>query len=188
MTLTKQVYPYEVLIRFNPDGTVRGAHRIDMETIMDDGQLMSERPADAVPVTAGDLAGLIGENAAALVASNAALSVQLADAEADAGSAAERLTAAQSEIDSLKSQIARTTVSGVSIHKAYFRAALASMGRLVEVDNFMAGQPLLKQELWAGATEIDITDPDIVAVADALNIDLAATLARANEIKAGRRD
>lgn len=187
MTLTKQVYPYEVLIRFNPDGTVRGAHRVDMETIMDDGELMSEKPCDAMPVTADDLAGLIGENAAALVASNAALSVQLADAEADARSAAERLTAAQSEIASLNGQIAAITDPGASVHKAYFRAALAAMEKLAAVDTFMATQSTLKQELWAGATTIDITDKDIVAIAAALEIDLAAVLARAQQIRAGDR-
>tara|TARA_R110002020_G_scaffold34066_33_gene103947 strand:- start:8922 stop:9422 length:501 start_codon:yes stop_codon:yes gene_type:complete len=74
-----------------------------------------------------------------------------------------------------------------SIHKAYFRAALAAFDKLGDVDAAVTAAGPVKAELWAGATTIDITDPDVVAIAGALEIDVAAVLTKAREIQAGDR-
>lgn len=82
---------------------------------------------------------------------------------------------------------ATAEVPVTSIHKAYFRAALAAFDKLSEVDAAVTAAGPVKAELWAGATTIDITDPDVVVIAAALDIDLAAVLTRAREIQAGDR-
>ncbi|MGJ8570418.1 MAG: hypothetical protein ACSHXI_06945 [Hoeflea sp.] len=164
---------------FNDDGTVRSA-RCHYVTVNADGV---DTPMGTLRET--DAIARLPEQASTLAL--------LAAAQAERDAALEGIDAAvapkNEEIESLKAQIATLTPAepATSIHKAYFRAALASMGRLAEVDDFMTTQSPLKQELWGGATTIDITDPDIVAVADSLAVDLPATLARANEIKAGNR-
>lgn len=73
------------------------------------------------------------------------------------------------------------------IHMAWFRAALAEAGKLAAVNTAIASLGPVKQELWEYASAIRIDDPDVIAVAAALDIDLRATFDRAAEIKAERQ-
>jgi hypothetical protein len=75
-----------------------------------------------------------------------------------------------------------------NIHIAYFEAALAEMGYLNAVNAAIAQQSAVKQRLWARATTISTSDPDVVAIADALDIDLSQVAAKAAAIQAGERD
>lgn len=78
-------------------------------------------------------------------------------------------------------------VTARAIHKAYLRAALAETpGRLAAVDAAAEGAGSVTWELWANATEISEADPDVVAIAAALAIDLAALFNRAFAIRASR--
>lgn len=189
MTLQKTNHLYEVLVRFAPDGNIQGAHQIFMERVMDGEDVLSEKPGSAIPINPESVSSVIEESVAAVIADNGALRAAIQTKEEEAEASAGELAARLAEIESLKVQVAqlKSAASTAGIHKAYFRAALAAMEKLAAVDAFMATQSALKQELWAGATTIDITDKDIIAVASALDIDLAATLARAIEIRAGDR-
>jgi hypothetical protein len=69
------------------------------------------------------------------------------------------------------------------IHIAWLRAALAEAGRLDAVNAAVASQGQVKQALWDYATTISRTDPDVMAIASALSIDLAALFMRADEIR-----
>lgn len=53
MALESAVEPYELLVRFNPDGTVRGIARRRLRVIRDGEEIVSaqEMPAEEVPVT-----------------------------------------------------------------------------------------------------------------------------------------
>ena len=52
MAIEKREFPYEFLVRFNPDGTVRGQHFKRLEQYVDTatGDVITEREGDAIPV------------------------------------------------------------------------------------------------------------------------------------------
>jgi len=72
------------------------------------------------------------------------------------------------------------------IHIAWFKAALADMGHLDAVEAAVATLPAAKRIMWEYATSIIETDADVIAIAGALRIDLAAVFDRAEEIRAGK--
>ena len=69
------------------------------------------------------------------------------------------------------------------IHVAWFKAALADMGKLDAVDVAVATLPDAKQVMWEYATSINETDADVIAIAGALKINLAAVFDRAEAIR-----
>lgn len=69
------------------------------------------------------------------------------------------------------------------IHIAWLRAALAEAGVLDDVNATVAAAGPVKQQLWDYATTITRYDTDVVAIADALSIDLDLIFARAAEIR-----
>lgn len=108
----------------------------------------------------------------------------IAAAEADRDA---RLAEKDARIADLEAQIAPLTAEPErSIHKAYLRAALASIERLAEVDAAVQAAGAVKWELWANATTISQDDPDVNAIADALGIDLDAVFVAARAIRAAR--
>ena len=72
------------------------------------------------------------------------------------------------------------------VHMAWLRAALAEADKLGAVDAAVASQGAVKQALWDYATWVSRTDPDVVAIAGALRIDLEALFTRADEIRKSR--
>jgi golgin subfamily B member 1 len=73
-----------------------------------------------------------------------------------------------------------------TIHKAWLRAALASIERLAEVDAAVQSAGPVHWELWANATTISRDDADVVAIAEALKVDLDAVFAAARAIQVAR--
>jgi hypothetical protein len=69
------------------------------------------------------------------------------------------------------------------IHVAWFKAALADMGKLNAVDAAVATLPAAKQVMWEYATSINEADADVIAIAGALKINLAAVFDRAEAIR-----
>lgn len=161
-----------------------------------------------VNVTEETLAGLLPTEAK-LIAQIAALTDAKADAEQRAKEAERRaeeveaecsakvaeaasdrdakVQAAAAKAAELEAQIASmTAVPDRSIHKAYLRAALASIERLAEVDAAVQSAGAVKWELWANATTIAQDDADVNAIADALGIDLDAVFTAARAIRAAR--
>jgi hypothetical protein len=72
------------------------------------------------------------------------------------------------------------------IHVAWFKAALADMGKLDAVDTAVATLPATKQVMWEYATSINETDTDVIATAKALKINLAKVFDRAETIRTGK--
>jgi hypothetical protein len=136
-----------------------------------------------VNVTEATLAGLLPDRAA--------MTAQLVATQDERRAAAEAKEAAGKEIETLKARLAEieTTppqANGRSIHKAWLRAALASIERLAEVDAAVQAAGPVHWELWANATTISRDDADVVAIAAALSIDLDAVFAAARAIQAAR--
>ena len=73
------------------------------------------------------------------------------------------------------------------IHIAWLRAALAEEGVLDDVNAAVASAGAVKQALWEYATTIRRADPDVVAIAGALSLDLDALFIRADEIRIERQ-
>lgn len=73
------------------------------------------------------------------------------------------------------------------IHIAWLRAALAEAGALESVNAAVGAAGPVKQVLWQDATTIRRNDPDVVAIAGALSLDLDALFIRADEIRSGRQ-
>lgn len=73
------------------------------------------------------------------------------------------------------------------IHVAWLRAALAEDGVLDDVNAAVAAAGAVKLALWEYATTIRRNDPDVVAIAGALSLDLDALFIRADEIRLERQ-
>lgn len=71
-------------------------------------------------------------------------------------------------------------------HAAWLRAALAEAGKLDAVDAAVEAAGPVKLALWQYATTIRRDDPDVMAIAGALKIDLAALFLRADAIRRER--
>lgn len=70
------------------------------------------------------------------------------------------------------------------IRTAYLKAALAQMGKLATVEAAIS-DPVLKA-LWDAATEMRRDDPDMIALASALSIDIEAVWTAARAIRDAR--
>lgn len=73
------------------------------------------------------------------------------------------------------------------IHIAWLRAALAEAEVLDDVNAAAAAAGAVKLALWEYATTIRRADPDVVAIAGALSLDLDALFIRADEIRSERQ-
>jgi hypothetical protein len=61
------------------------------------------------------------------------------------------------------------------------------MGKTAAVARAVSLQPEWKQILWNSATHIRENDPDVIAIATALNINLKAVFDKAEEIRIAMR-
>lgn len=66
MAITRTSFLYEILLRFNANG-YQGAHVIDLEQVIEDGNVISERELPARPITEAEIGTIIGAQSAALV-------------------------------------------------------------------------------------------------------------------------
>lgn len=158
---------YEVLIRGNRDGTLSGAHTIEW---VPDGTNADGNPrfrvGDPKPITEEALTTYVGSQYAA---------------------AAAQIIALIKERDDLALKLREQPFPQhpiETIRTAWLKAALAQIGKLADV-NAAVTDPVFKA-LWDSATEIRRNDPDVIAVAAALAIDLDDLWARARAIRAAR--
>jgi hypothetical protein len=174
MTITKDDHLYEIMLRLNPDGSVRGAHQVSLERLMDGETVISEREMPAIAIDPDDIAGLIGANSAEMIA-------QITRLQTERDDAVSALEAAESRIAELTA-----SVDGGSrrIAGAYFRSALIEM-ELIDTVRAAITDPV-KLELFNTATEFNDQDADVKAIATALDIDLSAVFDAAEAIRAGR--
>lgn len=82
MAITRTTYPERVLIVLAADGSLRGAHQEQIETIADGGDVISTRQLSASPLDAATLATVLPD-AAALLAQVQSLTDQLAAVTAE---------------------------------------------------------------------------------------------------------
>lgn len=117
MTIEKHSHPYEYLVRFNPDGTVRGQHIKYLEVVADTetNEVFAEKEGDALSVgdeqSAVMLEAALGKvNAALAKAEETERTAKLAaetkrqEAETAAEQLAQVLTEKQTKIQQLESE------------------------------------------------------------------------------------
>jgi phage gp29-like protein len=76
------VHLYEILIRMNPDGTVRGAHQADIEIIADEGGVIAEKELPAVAINPDDVSRILGAQNAGNLSEIAELKARLEEVQA----------------------------------------------------------------------------------------------------------
>ena len=102
MALTEKTIPYEVLIRFGPDGLIQGMHSATRTLVMRDGVVISDTPNAPVTVTAGqhvgiDLDGVMTQAQQALIASLEAKTAEAADLASTVQTLQQEFAAAQKQ-------------------------------------------------------------------------------------------
>lgn len=170
---------YELLIRGREDGSVSGGHVVRFES---DGTNADGSPRYKIgqpqPFHLADLDGLLPEGFAGLAA-------QVAATEAERDELKRERDALRACVEALEAE--RANVSPPSapgareVHGAWFRAALAQMGVLATV---RAALDPVKLTLFDGATAFRIDHPDVIAVASALGIEVAAVFDAAEALRA----
>lgn len=106
MALETKIIPYEILIRFNPDGTFRAAHKCNLVRTMDGDEVIAEveRPAEAV--AASDLSGLFPEPEQIIEMDRLAKeNVKLFDLEGEVRSLNERMAATKAANELMKARL-----------------------------------------------------------------------------------
>jgi len=73
-----------------------------------------------------------------------------------------------------------------AVHIAWLEQALLEIGKLDAVNAAVAADPV-KASLWRRVVTVNRNDPDVIAVAAALDIDLDALFARADAIRRERQ-
>lgn len=107
MAIERKTVPYEYLVRFNADGSIRGQHIKYLDVLTDGGKVISEQEGGALSVGGSSRAVLLdtalGQSAAALA--RAAEVEQAARSKADAALEAVKaeLAAVKAERDALLS-------------------------------------------------------------------------------------
>jgi hypothetical protein len=71
-------------------------------------------------------------------------------------------------------------------HAAWLRLALHDLGRLADVEAAVAQAGGATEVLWRSATTISRADPEVVAIGQALTIDLDSLFVRAEAIRLAR--
>jgi hypothetical protein len=131
MAIVKQSVPYEMLVRFNADGTVRGRHIKYLDRIYDEdtGEVYAEKEGNALPVKEGGILPevALGEVAAALAKGEEALHIerdelaaakQAIETELQTERAARQLAEAQkdtalAEVERVRNEVRDTPVTPV---------------------------------------------------------------------------
>jgi hypothetical protein len=112
MTIEKSTTLYEVLVRFDETGAVKGGHVIDMETVKDTNtdEILSARETAARPITEAEVGDVIGASNAQNIEQIAQLEAErdaaVADKEAVETDKAEAVAAIEAERDSALAKIA----------------------------------------------------------------------------------
>ncbi len=183
MAITKTNQPYEFLVRWN-NGTLAGAHVRFLETLTEDGVVLSQKEGNAQPVSLAGEAGFpiedildglqvqaITERDAALAAkatAEAALTAKQAEMDAALATAqadhAAELAAVQAALAAKDEEIARLTalipapviVDGVpqTVTMRQARLALLSAGLLDLVTEAVAGAGQAAQIEWEYASDV----------------------------------
>ncbi|MBX9759657.1 MAG: hypothetical protein K2Y29_12860 [Beijerinckiaceae bacterium] len=79
MTIQKQTYLNEILVRLRRDGSISGAHQVHNEILVDadTGEVLSERAGMAQPLDADEVGSIVGHSFAGAAAQVARLEAQV---------------------------------------------------------------------------------------------------------------
>jgi hypothetical protein len=122
MSIEKQVYLNEVLVRFRHDGSLGGAHQIMMDVVVDTstGEILTERARPAAPLDPAQVSTMLGE-------AFPRIALQVADLKDEVV----RLT---QERDGLKSATSPASPSSPVISDRQFYQGLALRGLCTQVE------------------------------------------------------
>ncbi len=73
MNLTDVTVPYEILIRFGSDGSLKGAHQQRRRIVQLDGEILKDQELPAEPIDVAGMGAVLGEASAIAITSAAAL-------------------------------------------------------------------------------------------------------------------
>jgi hypothetical protein len=99
--------PYEILLRFDADATLRGAHMIGRRIVTIDGEVVKDEPGDAIPLDVGQegtLWGCLDQAQVIALATATALQEQLSQVTAERDDLQEQLAVAQEQARALTDQ------------------------------------------------------------------------------------
>lgn len=119
MNIQQRVTPYEILFRLNPDGTIAGCHKRELETIVDvdSGVVYATKELDPAAITGQYVNTVLGTVNSSLVLTLTERDAQLAQAtevleivQRDLGTAGASIAELQAEVAGLH-EVLSTTVA-----------------------------------------------------------------------------
>ena len=186
MAITKTNTPYEFLVRWT-DGTIAGAHVRFLETISEDGTVLTQKEGNAMPVSMAGEAGypladiLSSIQTQAIieredaVAAKATAEAALAQAIADKDAAVAAATAPlQAEIARLTALVpAPVTATGI-VTMRQARLALLQVGKYADVSTAIASMPEPQKTAatieWEYASTVERSSAFVASMATALGL------------------
>lgn len=114
MDVQKTQALYEVLVRFD-NGTFVGAHTRRLETIVIDGEVISQREMLPEAVSQDYLAGLLDEQGATLLEQLASITDALTAANTDLASAAAAISRLEEQVGSLTASLNTSNAEAADI-------------------------------------------------------------------------
>ena len=189
MAITKTNQPYEFLARWN-NGTLAGAHIRFLETISEDGVVLSQKEGNAQPVSLAGEAGfpiediLDGLQATALsdlaaaqaakATAEAALTAKQAELDTTIAAHTTALAAKDAEIAALEVQVVALTpapsVPSVVASPRQIRQALTAAGMRAAVEDAVAAGDQDIKDWWNFSTAFERTNLQVTAMATALGV------------------
>ena len=128
-----ETVPYEVFVRFTPQGHYAGGHVRSLRRIPDGAGGVIEQELDPEPITKAAIGDLFGANPAGLMEQADALAAAQAEAEAERDAARDTPEALQAQVDELR----RSSV----LTRDQMMAGMDEFGLLDPVMAFMAQLP-----------------------------------------------
>ena len=166
MTIEKQTYIYEILIRGAADGSISGAHQVHAERVIDvvTGQVLAEQVLGAQPLSAKDVSSFIGEAFAGSAVALIALQerIKILDAE---------LEQARADLDELQTTSISADSAPMSVvRNMQLRKAINAAGLRDAIEHYLKTAPYDDRDSWEWKEFISIDAPEIIAACDALGV------------------
>ena len=169
MAITKTTTPYEFLVRWN-NGALSGAHVRFLETISEDGVVLTQKEGNAMPVSMAGEAGY--PLADVLTAVQQTALADLAAAQATASSATAAIATKDATIASLQAQIDAFTPPAptTTVTARQIRLALSQAGLRTQVEAAVAAGNQSTKDWYEYANEFERTNPLVIGMAAALGV------------------
>lgn len=164
MAITKTNTPYEFLVRWN-NGAVAGAHIRFLETISENGTVLTQKEGPAMPVS---MAGEAGFPIADILTSLQAQALTERDA------AVATLAAKDAQIVALQAQVGAYTppasALGTTVTARQIRLALTQVGLRAQVEAAVAAGDQALKDWYEYANEFERNHSIVIAMGETLNV------------------